>query len=221
MEKNKVTVYICSNEYTIVSEEDDQHILGISEHVSTLMKDLRYKNPMLNTEKAAVLTALNICDDYYKLHSQKDELAKELDEIKKREKDFAGRLDGKDEYVDRLKGQINERISQSESLKKQLDELKRQLADKELYADRLKNELREKTNQAEGLKKERQNLDTQNRALNAENEQIRQEVQELKQQLAAKDDERESGLQKRVIEYAAELEKAQKRIRELERNTKR
>lgn len=221
MEKNRVQVYICSNEYTIVSEEDNQHILGISEHVSTLMKDLRYKNPMLNTEKAAVLTALNICDDYYKMHGEKERTEKELGELKKREKELSEKIGETDEYAERLKGQINERISQSEGLKKQLEDVKKQLADKELYADRIKNELREKTNQAEELKKEKQNLIAQNQDKNDEIQKLRLELEEAQKRLAAKDDERESGLQKRVIEYAAELEKAQRRIKELEKRTRR
>lgn len=193
MEKNRVTIYICGNQYTIVSDEDQEHMMSVAERVDMLMQRLKYKNPMLSNEKAAVLTALNICSDYHNKDTELEELKSKAENSAEKSELEALRaeLAGKDEYAEGLKTQINERISQAESLKKQVEELKKQLENKTEYAQRIKTELQEKTNQAEGLKAQ---------------------IKRMEDEKANSD-----SLQKQIIDYADELEKAQRKIGELKK----
>ena len=80
-ELNRVLVYINGRDYKILSEESEEHILGISEKVNDLMKELKQQNANLNGEKAAVLTALNLCDDYYKAYNKAQAYKKQLGDI--------------------------------------------------------------------------------------------------------------------------------------------
>lgn len=190
MEKNKVTIYICGNQYTIVSDEDAEHMMGVAERVDMLMQRLKYKNPMLSNEKAAVLTALNISSDYHKKDKELEELKTKSEEESEIET-LRAELIAKDEYAEGLKTQINERISQAESLKRQVEELKKQLENKTEYAQRIKTELQEKTNQAESLKAQ---------------------IRGMEEEKANSD-----SLQRQIIEYADELEKAQRKIGDLKK----
>jgi len=197
MEKNKVEVYICGEQYTMVSEEEHEHMMNVAGKVDMIMQKLKYKNPMLSVEKAAVLTALNICSDYYKLDTEvaklksEDEENSRVQELNKEIEALKAELKAKEDYADGIKNQINERISQSENLKRQVEELKKQLENKTEYAGRIKTELQEKTEQAERLKKH---------------------IKDMEEEIANNDN-----LQKQIIEYADELEKAQRKIGDLKR----
>lgn len=83
-EKNKLAVNINGREYTITSGESRAYMLGIADLVDKKMKQLSAANPELNTALTAVLTALNLADDYVQLKRSYDELAKKAASLEKR-----------------------------------------------------------------------------------------------------------------------------------------
>ncbi len=82
-EKNKLAVHINGREYTITSGESRAYMLGIADLVDKKMKQIAGGNPELNTALTAVLTALNLADDYVKLKRSYDEQAKKLAALEK------------------------------------------------------------------------------------------------------------------------------------------
>lgn len=65
-EKNKVEVRIAGKDYTLVGAESDEYIQKIALYVDKKMNGIMKINHKLSTSMAAVLTALNVADDYFK-----------------------------------------------------------------------------------------------------------------------------------------------------------
>ncbi|MFJ7511262.1 cell division protein ZapA [Peribacillus simplex] len=81
--RNKTTVDIYGQPYTIVGTESASHMRLVASMVDEKMREIRMKNPYLETSKLAVLTAVNTVHEYIKLKDELDQLQLEL----KREKD--------------------------------------------------------------------------------------------------------------------------------------
>lgn len=83
-QKTRITVNIYGHHYTIIGTETESHISEVAKMVDGKMREISLKNPMLDTNKLAVLTAVNTIHDYVKL---KDELDRLKAEIKQQQKD--------------------------------------------------------------------------------------------------------------------------------------
>jgi cell division protein ZapA len=78
--KNRLTVEIYGQLYRLVGKESDQHMKKVARYVDDTMKDFSTGNPRLDTTKLAVLSAVNIADEYFKLKEEYDALLKLLEE---------------------------------------------------------------------------------------------------------------------------------------------
>ncbi|MFD6442324.1 cell division protein ZapA [Peribacillus sp. NPDC060186] len=81
--RNKTTVDIYGQPYTIVGTESASHMRLVASMVDEKMREISMKNSYLDTSKLAVLTAVNTVHEYIKLKDELDQLQLEL----KREKD--------------------------------------------------------------------------------------------------------------------------------------
>ena len=85
--KNRVDVRIAGKDYTLVGVESDEYIQRIAMYIDKKMIEIMRINSKLSTSMAAVLTAVNVADDYVKAHESEHHLKKELkqrqDEIEK------------------------------------------------------------------------------------------------------------------------------------------
>ncbi|MFP7333705.1 cell division protein ZapA [Shouchella clausii] len=74
MEKNnnkkRTTVRIQGQTYKVVSSEEPAHVKEVASYMNEKMEELKKRNPYLDSTKLAVLTALNIADEYLKLKRQ-------------------------------------------------------------------------------------------------------------------------------------------------------
>lgn len=80
--RNRVTVDIYGQPYTIVGAESEKHIRKVAAMVDEKMREISVKNPSLDTSKLAVLTAVNAIHDYLKIQEQLDQLQLELQKEK-------------------------------------------------------------------------------------------------------------------------------------------
>ncbi len=76
--KNKVEVRINGKDYTIVGSETEEHIQKVALKVDKTMHKIMEQNSRLSTAMAAVLTAVNIADDYYKSLASEDNLREQV-----------------------------------------------------------------------------------------------------------------------------------------------
>lgn len=79
--KNKVEVRIAGKDYTLVGTESDEYMQKVGLYVDKKMHEVMRLNNKLSTSMAAVLTALNIVDDFFKCHESEGVLRKELKKL--------------------------------------------------------------------------------------------------------------------------------------------
>ena len=76
--KNKVEVRIAGKDYTLVGVESDEYIQKIGLYIDRKMNEIIRTNSTLSTSMVAVLTAINVADDFVKAHESEHHLKKEL-----------------------------------------------------------------------------------------------------------------------------------------------
>ncbi|AHL72375.1 cell division protein ZapA [Bacillus altitudinis MN12] len=78
--KTKTTVEIYGQSYTIIGQETKMHMRHVASIVDDKMREINEKNPYLDINKLAVLTAVNVVHDYLKLKEQYEKLELHLKE---------------------------------------------------------------------------------------------------------------------------------------------
>ena len=63
--KNKVTVSIAGQEYTMVAVEDESYVRKVASHVDGQLREV-LSSGRLSIADGAVLAAMNIADQYYR-----------------------------------------------------------------------------------------------------------------------------------------------------------
>ena len=82
IQKHKTTVAIYGQAYVIMGTESPSHVRLVASLVDDKMREISYKNPTLDVNKLAVLTAVNAVNDYIKLKEQFEQLQAELQKEK-------------------------------------------------------------------------------------------------------------------------------------------
>ncbi|OMP67493.1 cell division protein ZapA [Domibacillus epiphyticus] len=83
-QRNRLTVDIYGYQYTIVGTESEYHIRRVTEMVDEKMREIGARNASLDTQKIAVLTAVNMVSDYLKLEEELQEMKMEVSRVKNR-----------------------------------------------------------------------------------------------------------------------------------------
>ena len=78
--KIRTTVEIYGEQYTIVGDKSHQHIREVSNLVDEKMSEIKSLNPYLDTKRLAVLTAVNIVNEYVMIKKELEEMKKKLRE---------------------------------------------------------------------------------------------------------------------------------------------
>lgn len=79
--KNKVEIRIAGKDYTVVGVESEEYIQRVGLYIDRKMNEIIKVNNKLSTSMAAVLTAINVADDYFKNHESEVNLKKELKKL--------------------------------------------------------------------------------------------------------------------------------------------
>ena len=90
MDKNRVTVIINGRQYTVVSENSQEYLKKLAEHLSEKVQYVRENSHNIMGERPIVLAALNICDEYFKaleganaIASQTERYTKKMEELER------------------------------------------------------------------------------------------------------------------------------------------
>jgi len=78
IDKNKVEVRIAGKDYTVKGVESEEYIQKIALYIDKKMNEIMRINNKLSTSLVAVLTAVNVADDFFKAHENESNLKKEL-----------------------------------------------------------------------------------------------------------------------------------------------
>lgn len=75
--KNKVTVSIAGQEYTMVAVEDEEYVRKVAGHVDGQIREVM-ENERLSLANGAVLAALNIADQYFREQTAAENLRRQI-----------------------------------------------------------------------------------------------------------------------------------------------
>jgi cell division protein ZapA len=81
--KKRVEVEIYGEKYIVKGDAADEHILQVADYVDIKMNMIAQRNPHLSGKQLAVLAALNIADELYRLQDDYDKMLQILEEVKK------------------------------------------------------------------------------------------------------------------------------------------
>lgn len=82
--KNRLTVEIYGQQYKLSGKASINHMRMVAGYVDDKMNEIARGNQRLDTAKLAVLTAVNITDEYFRLRREYEELLRILQEDAKK-----------------------------------------------------------------------------------------------------------------------------------------
>ncbi len=103
MENKRVEVKINNVEYMLVTNEDEEYVQRVALLVNKRMQQILEGNKQLSTAMAAVLTSINIADDYLKKDEAMDTIAKEMNNYMELARKNGQELEVKKLEVEKLK----------------------------------------------------------------------------------------------------------------------
>lgn len=127
---NRVEVRIAGKDYRIKGVESEEYIQKIGLYVDKKMNEILKKDNKLSTSMVAVLTALNIANDYLKTRESEHNLKKEIEEAR---------------------GRIQALIAENKRIAKENEELIKSNTDLQLELAKREAELREVRNSLEKM----------------------------------------------------------------------
>lgn len=125
--KNKVAVKIAGKEYVLVGVESDEYIQKVGLYIDRKMNEVMRVNSRLSTSMAAVLTSINVADDFFKAHENELQLKKELKYCQ--------------EELVRLRDESKRLSEENAALNKRTNTMQVELAKRETEASELRNSL--------------------------------------------------------------------------------
>lgn len=146
MEKNKVKITVCGADYTIISEDKESYIKEVSQEVDTRIKRFLEKNPKASISMAAVLVALDFCDQYKKSASLTEEFRNQIKKyISENEKCHHG--------IELLKAENKDLKEKNISLELALREVERKAesSEKEIQKLKIKENIKKMKNEQKEL----------------------------------------------------------------------
>lgn len=125
--KNKVEVKIAGKDYTIVGTESEEYIQRVGLYIDRKMNEVMRSNNKLSTSLAAVLTAMNVADDFFKCHENESNYKKEAKKLQ--------------EELESLKEEKNKILQENSALKNNNADLKMELVKRETELREVRNSL--------------------------------------------------------------------------------
>lgn len=169
-DKNRVTVKIYGQEYTISGDKPREHIMRVADHVNTKMHEIARALPGGSVSSLAVLSAVNVADDYFStmeklsaMRLQNEQLEKDSkhyvqlwDEAKKSFLQYKEDAQASIEQKEELQRLFNERTVELDRLTASYRQLEEKytalLAKNEELSGRLKSQQEDKVTESEVMK---------------------------------------------------------------------
>lgn len=133
MEGNKVKITIFDREYTIIGDKPKEHIIKVATHVNSKMQEIgdSFSGP---ASGVAVLTAVNIADEYFSLLDRVESLTRANEQA---EMDNQRYIQLWEEAKNNYKEYREKSLTEMEGVRQQREELIAQLSEKEREIEEL------------------------------------------------------------------------------------
>ena len=120
MENNKVNVKIYGQEYTISGEKSREQIIKVAEYVDSKMTELSRMIPGVPVASLAVLSAVNVTDDYFDQILKQTVLENEIGRLRKDAHHFEQLWEETKKSFSHFKEELNQATEKNQELKRML-----------------------------------------------------------------------------------------------------
>lgn len=122
MENNKVTVKIFGQEYIIVGAKSREHILKVADYVDSKMEEMSKSLGNASLSSVAVLSALNVADEYFSALDKFGYLEKENSQFDKEIKHYEELWEESKKNHIRMKEEVKKAEEEKQMLKTMLEQ---------------------------------------------------------------------------------------------------
>jgi cell division protein ZapA len=119
---NKVTVKIYGQEYTIAGDTPREHIMKVADYVSTKMHEIAKALPGGSVSSLAVLSAVNVADDYFTAMEKLSGMRLQNEQLEKDSKHYVQLWDEAKKSFLQYKEDAQASIEQKEELQRMFNE---------------------------------------------------------------------------------------------------
>ncbi|SKA89019.1 cell division protein ZapA [Caloramator quimbayensis] len=176
MPKNKVAVRINGAEYVLTGDESEAYLFSIANYIDKKIKETLSNNPKHSNSSAAVLAALTVADELFKIKKEIENIKKTINEPEEKLSKIKAEYDELYNAYAAMAREYEEYKSSQEGITEDINALKTQY--EELYSSYLlRNE------EFDNLEKENAYLKEQNDIIQSELEKSREEIANLKDEL--------------------------------------
>lgn len=119
---NKVTVKIYGQEYTIAGNTPREHIIRVADYVNTKMHEIARALPSGSVSSLAVLSAVNVADDYFTAVEKLNSLKQQNEQLEKDSKHYVQLWDEAKKSFLQYKEDAQASIEQREELQRLFNE---------------------------------------------------------------------------------------------------
>ncbi|MCL1809275.1 MAG: cell division protein ZapA [Clostridiales bacterium] len=187
MENNKVRVKIYGQEYTIAGEETRERIMKVADHVDVKMREVERAVKSGQVSAIAVLTAVNIADEFFKAAEAASELSKMNTQLEKDVKHYVQMWEEAKRSFLQYKEDAQAVTKKKETLKATLSEKEQEVASLKIMLEEAEAKAK-KDVEAEFEKLQDKLRDTESSYfdLQMENVQMKSELERLKRVMVKK-----------------------------------
>lgn len=121
-EKNRVTVKIYGQEYTIAGDTPREHIMRVADYVNTKMHEIARALPGGSVSSLAVLSAVNVADDYFTAVERLSSMKLQNEQLEKDSKHYVQLWDEAKKSFLQYKEDAQASIEQKEELQRLFNE---------------------------------------------------------------------------------------------------
>ncbi|MFA5527125.1 MAG: cell division protein ZapA [Peptostreptococcales bacterium] len=171
-EKLKVNVRIYGQDYRIAGDASKEYMLSLASYVDAKMNEIADKGKQHNAQMLAVLSAINITDEYFKTGQELKNTRVKLDR-------YSVELKNKDNNLRELKNSYLQYKQDKERDVNEINTIKYELEDKVQQNQSLQSEIDGHNSKYESLKKELDKLKEELSFYMSEAEEKEREIQEL------------------------------------------
>ena len=77
--KKQYHIRVLGEDISVLSDSGDEHVETVVKYVNDKVKEIQNTTKTINTVHVAILAALNIADEYYKVKEVKDNICQQME----------------------------------------------------------------------------------------------------------------------------------------------
>lgn len=179
---NVVTVTINGIEYNLKGEEQEEYLHRLASYVDKKIKNVLEINNKLSTSSAAILSAVNVADDMFKIKESNGKMKKESEQFKKVQKVY-------EEEISSLKKQLKHMDEYNMELQQKLKKYENgeyshgKIQEKDKYIEDLKREINEAKESIQNYIRENAEIKSENKESKFKIQSCRYKIMDLQNKL--------------------------------------